>query len=536
MKRILLIAAVLLGVFQQGQAQENEYVPLVREGVKWVHSYVNDPYHPPLIESYFTLEMKGDTVIDGHCYKAVHMYSGEEINTENDTIPIFLREEDKVVYGIVPDGKIYPYCPIGIEFETAMIEKIESGQEFVLYDFNDFRGFLQNLEYFSTLPAYLYSLVIPDQVYVGDKLVNRQTVLNTTSLIEGIGYVDTGKAGLLFFIPPSFPSSQWARYRTYLSHIIENGEVIYQSQYNLAAAAPWPDYDYLPLLREGVQWVNQKVTINHGDTTYTYYTYEFNGKEVNRNYLRCFRYTGKSLDESDDVELAALFQGHEYNDLYRREYYIYQCPLFNQTIEEHRSMLIKTVPDGHFAIYGFSSSGYNLDVDYTPNFYIYISKGVYGYNYYDFPFTRDRLFEVEPLTIDGVSCSRFAYVDEQGNPLAYVVEGIGFDSYDMGDLLTPFTRKPDPDADHQEYWGLSHVVKDGKIIYKGMRYNAALVEGVKGDVNGDGEATIVDVTALIDYLLGATDRSINHVAADVNGNNEITISDVTALIDLLLTQ
>ncbi|MBQ6167533.1 MAG: hypothetical protein IJK41_08945 [Muribaculaceae bacterium] len=51
------------------------------------------------------------------------------------------------------------------------------------------------------------------------------------------------------------------------------------------------------------------------------------------------------------------------------------------------------------------------------------------------------------------------------------MEGIGFDSRDIGDLLTPFTRRPDPNADYQEWCGLSHVVKDGKVIYKGMRYN-----------------------------------------------------------------
>jgi len=78
--------------------------------------------------------------------------------------------------------------------------------------------------------------------------------------------------------------------------------------------------------------------------------------------------------------------------------------------------------------------------------------------------------------IDGYRCSRLAYIGENGDTLAYVVEGIGFDSRDMGDLLTPFTRKPDPDADYQEWCGLSHVVKDGKVIYKGMRYR----EGADG--------------------------------------------------------
>ena len=56
-----------------------------------------------------------------------------------------------------------------------------------------------------------------------------------------------------------------------------------------------------------------------------------------------------------------------------------------------------------------------------------------------------------------------------------------------------------------------------------------------GDVNRDGRVTISDVTALIDYLLGGDDSSIDVLAADVNGSTDVTISDVTALIDLLLS-
>ena len=56
-----------------------------------------------------------------------------------------------------------------------------------------------------------------------------------------------------------------------------------------------------------------------------------------------------------------------------------------------------------------------------------------------------------------------------------------------------------------------------------------------GDVNRDGNVTISDVTALIDYLLGGDDSSIDVQAADVNGSTDVTISDVTALIDLLLS-
>ena len=54
-----------------------------------------------------------------------------------------------------------------------------------------------------------------------------------------------------------------------------------------------------------------------------------------------------------------------------------------------------------------------------------------------------------------------------------------------------------------------------------------------GDVNGDNNVSIADVTALIDYLLGGN-TSINLDAADVNYDTFITIADVTALIDKLL--
>ena len=53
-----------------------------------------------------------------------------------------------------------------------------------------------------------------------------------------------------------------------------------------------------------------------------------------------------------------------------------------------------------------------------------------------------------------------------------------------------------------------------------------------GDVNGDGEVTIADVSALIDYLMGG--GNIDEVAADCDENGIVDIGDVTALIDLLL--
>lgn len=53
-----------------------------------------------------------------------------------------------------------------------------------------------------------------------------------------------------------------------------------------------------------------------------------------------------------------------------------------------------------------------------------------------------------------------------------------------------------------------------------------------GDVNGDGQVNISDVTALIDILLAGTTPP---AGCDVDGSGSVNISDVTALIDLLFS-
>ena len=61
---------------------------------------------------------------------------------------------------------------------------------------------------------------------------------------------------------------------------------------------------------------------------------------------------------------------------------------------------------------------------------------------------------------------------------------------------------------------------------------------LRGDVNGDGNINISDVTDLIAYVLnsGAVDKEINLANADVNANDEINISDVVELISIVLNQ
>ena len=243
------------------------------------------------------------------------------------------------------------------------------------------------------------------------------------------------------------------------------------------AAAQWDGSDYLPIVREGVKWVNEKVIINHGDTTSYYYTYEFNGKDsVGSNDMSAhldnalYYYTGNSLDTEQDSLIAGLSDGYPY--LY--EVSFFRNHAYDAVKTEGRNMIeLPMYTDGGTrTLYRFSGWG-------LIDFFLMIQEWTHEFNPEQEVFlTSENFTEVEPIEIEGHSCSRYAYVKENGDTMCYVVEGIGFDSRNMGDLLTPFTREPDPDADYQEYCGLCHVVKDGQIIYKGMRYTPDNMTGV----------------------------------------------------------
>ena len=57
----------------------------------------------------------------------------------------------------------------------------------------------------------------------------------------------------------------------------------------------------------------------------------------------------------------------------------------------------------------------------------------------------------------------------------------------------------------------------------------------RGDVDGSGDVSIDDVTALIDYLLTGDATGVNLNGADCDQSGDVSIDDVTALIDYLLT-
>ena len=55
-----------------------------------------------------------------------------------------------------------------------------------------------------------------------------------------------------------------------------------------------------------------------------------------------------------------------------------------------------------------------------------------------------------------------------------------------------------------------------------------------GDVNDDGVVNVVDVTLLVDYILGNYDERFITKSADITGDGIISVTDVTALVNLIL--
>ena len=311
MKKIILITLFTLLGLTQAVAQEYEYVPFVREGVKWECScfnFLSDLF--PYGVSYYTLEMKGDTVIDGKHYKPVHLYSGESINEENDTVPVYLREEDKVVYAYIPDGRRYVECPVGIG-QTICGYDIDwawsTGEEHILYDFNDMAGFYDYLE--ETSGGWVWGQVYQgsDMVMVSDRMVKRYKFRSdsefnkyTQYIIEGLGYIGIDGMPLSYF--------QWEttgmQNGYHLERVIEDGQVIYEN-------GDFPfEYNYVPFVREGVKWVyyyyngNDYYPANPNLASgMVYLNLEFKGDTVinGKTYKAMHKYYGEAINEENDT-------------------------------------------------------------------------------------------------------------------------------------------------------------------------------------------------------------------------------------------
>ena len=67
-------------------------------------------------------------------------------------------------------------------------------------------------------------------------------------------------------------------------------------------------------------------------------------------------------------------------------------------------------------------------------------------------------------------------------------------------------------------------------IWREFTHIVEMEDGLKGDVNGDGEVNIADMNAVIDMILSGN----SDMRGDVNGDHEVNIADVNTIIGIIL--
>ena len=126
----------------------SNYTPLLREGVKWVYAeeytgYTKDATMDNMDvetkERLYTIEVKGDTVIDGVAYKKVYRHT--DVQWDNDDTPdcngthpvACLREEGRTVYARVLNDRYSEISP----YFNYLKDETRQGREAILYDFQE---------------------------------------------------------------------------------------------------------------------------------------------------------------------------------------------------------------------------------------------------------------------------------------------------------------------------------------------------------------------------------------------------------------
>lgn len=156
----------------------------------------------------------------------------------------------------------------------------------------------------------------------------------------------------------------------------------------------------------------------------------------------------------------------------------------------------------------------------------------------------DGMFAYCPFTTLDVSNFNTAKVTVMSFMFSYcpnlttIYVGSGWSTKAVAESLEMFINSPNLrgcqgttyDANHIDV-AYAHI--DGGPSNPG--YFTGKFDYIPGDVNGDGQVKIADVTALINYLLSGEASAINLDAADVNGDGQVKIADVTALINYLLS-
>lgn len=191
----------------------------------------------------------------------------------------------------------------------------------------------------------------------------------------------------------------------------------------------------------------------------------------------------------------------------------------------------KGVSDGSSVIVSCGDVSETVVLSTTPTDYTVVLKGCEADNIklaMTAPAKRFYIYHVDIYNGDLTAVAPRRAIVEEGDTTWRVVSGITDTCYTVqelaGGIYEYLVKAIYTDGTESLWSNIQHVTLTG-----------GNGDGpLAGDVNGDDEVSIGDVTALISYLLDRNTVLLGN--RDVNGDGETTIADVTALIEILLSR
>lgn len=470
------------------------YVPLVREGVKWIEYYKNTIEDTQYVTYY---QFSGEEHIGDHDYSKLYATNTDTISPQ-DTPVAYVREEDKQVFII----------PTMVEVNGCALTD-ESINEYKIYDFNDITS-----PY--TVGEYLIDPVDTNPITINNNLVNMYTLGGTKQIVEGIGCLD-----YVFFNPWHIELPDGSH--SALAWVEDNGVMVYKNDdcYEEAEAVS----GYVKLVREGVVWeyVSHYQAESYSDSP-RIYTLKFEGKFNDTN------------ENGDTIEYYNLYRT-DY-DKHGKEQETYLVAVVNEN-----GKIVKAIKNNNYWWWDEWSGDSRTMYDFTRLMFLpeeameHDPEWGDSYPWYVDP---DRVKRIQVDVAGNIRKGYHINYDDGSNNYAprwdiKIIEGIGIDCW-YGDLLLPYRDFYSKEV----FWenpsaGLSAVYENGVLVYKGCAYDEAqhLKNPVVGDLDGDGFVTSADVTFLYTLLLGYG-YSEDDDTYDINNDGAINSADITALYDILL--
>ncbi len=201
MKKIIFTLLGIL-ILTSARATDNEYVPLVREGVKWVEYYENTIDNTQSVKTY---QFCGNIEIGGNVYSKLYSTFRLSDVTQQDSPIAYVREHDKKIYSVPVNSEIY-----------GCILSNEDIGEYLIYNFNDITS-----PY--TIDESLMSPVTTEQMPFGDRMVNLYHLGSIKMIAEGIGCLDN-----VFYDP--WPMVMPDGSHTSLAWFEDNGEILFKGE------------------------------------------------------------------------------------------------------------------------------------------------------------------------------------------------------------------------------------------------------------------------------------------------------------------